>query len=76
MSTSNSAAGPSRFKSALSNQVRPPPKGLKIINKTVDLLKKNAGPKSRGKGKEKEVLGDVIGLVQGMTDSIGECDCY
>ncbi|WRT66655.1 uncharacterized protein IL334_003614 [Kwoniella shivajii] len=48
-------AGPSRPSSG-----RP----LKAIHKTVDLLRKNEGAKRKGKGKEREVLGDgVMGLV-------------
>ncbi|OCF60925.1 ribonuclease P/MRP protein subunit POP1 [Kwoniella mangroviensis CBS 10435] len=48
-------AGPSR-----PNGGRP----LKPIHKTVDLLRSNEGAKRKGKGKEKEVLGDgVMGLV-------------
>lgn len=55
---------------------RPPPgRPVKVINKTVDLLKRNAGERegakgqgngnAKGKGKEKEVLGGVTSLVDG-----------
>ncbi|WWC62188.1 uncharacterized protein I303_104782 [Kwoniella dejecticola CBS 10117] len=33
---------------------------LKPINKTIDLLKKNEGAKRKGKGKEREILGDGV----------------
>ncbi|ODN98010.1 hypothetical protein I350_07651 [Cryptococcus amylolentus CBS 6273] len=35
----------------------------KVVNKTVDLLKKNERASAAGKGKERQVLGDVMGLV-------------
>jgi hypothetical protein len=44
-----------------------PSKSFKMIHKTVDLLKQNERPRSLGKGKEKEELGDVAGLVAGMS---------
>ncbi|WVQ77825.1 hypothetical protein IAR50_007516 [Cryptococcus sp. DSM 104548] len=35
----------------------------KVVNKTVDLLKKNERASAAGKGKERQVLGDVVGLI-------------
>ncbi|WWC89050.1 uncharacterized protein L201_003968 [Kwoniella dendrophila CBS 6074] len=55
---SSGQAGPSR-----TNGGRP----LKPIHKTVDLLRKNEGAKRKGKGKEKEILGDGL---TGMIDDI------
>lgn len=60
-----SKAGPSNPKTLSTSTSKQPAKGLKIINKTVDLLRKNDGLKKKGKGKEREVLGDIVGLVQG-----------
>lgn len=37
----------------------------KPIHKTVDLLKKNQAAAAKGKGKENEVLGSVMSLVDG-----------
>ncbi|WWD17028.1 hypothetical protein CI109_101465 [Kwoniella shandongensis] len=42
---------------------KPPARQGKPIHRTIDLLKKNEGLKAKGKGKEKEVLGEVTGLV-------------
>ncbi|WVR06792.1 hypothetical protein IAU60_003828 [Kwoniella sp. DSM 27419] len=40
---------------------------VKAIHKTVDLLRQNQGEKRKGKGKEKEVLGDVMSLVDDVS---------
>lgn len=39
----------------------------KPIHKTVDLLKKNQTATAKGKGKENEVLGNVMSLVDGKS---------
>lgn len=39
----------------------------KPIPKTVDLLKKNQAAAAKGKGKENEVLGNVMNLVDGKS---------
>lgn len=55
-----SNAGPSRPTQAYNGK-----KPYKTIEKTVDLIKQNARAKGNGKGKEKQVLGDLSGLIAG-----------
>lgn len=44
----------------------------KVIQKTIDLIKGNEKRKDKGKGKEKEALGDLAKSVEGMYSSISE----
>lgn len=65
---SSSAPGPSKRKNVEVTAAAPsraPLKTLKVISKTIDLLKKNEGLKNKGKGKERAILGDIRGLIQG-----------
>lgn len=55
MSKLQSKAGPSK----------PYGRPQKPIHKTIDLLKKNQAAAAKGKGKENEVLGGVMSLVDG-----------
>lgn len=49
-------------------------KGFKVIQKTIDLVKANQKPKSKGKGKEREVLGDVADSLPRKYSPTGSCD--
>lgn len=59
-------SNPKQGKKAVSAVAASKAKGYKTIPGTLDLLRRNGGPKRDGKGKERAVLGGLGDLVKSM----------